>query len=359
MKALVIGNANPKIDNISAAQLYPFFDNRHLLQQELDLEFKHVQAVTISEIAQSCEGVKPDILFIRPCWRETPEKVTEIIQQIRAAHPNRKIIFIDPWDQENSRFFGVLPYVDWFLKYQRLKYLNDYYQEYIGGTIITDYLAKTWGIELNGWHVGSPVPQGYADRIMTGWSVGLDKRFKQALFRFSPWGKIRPIVKDIDVFCRMSLGSIHNQEWYGKYRKMAIAALMPLEFDYRLAVSGEFDEHKTIPSSQYFQEIKRSRIVFSPFGWGPITWRDYEAVCYHCLLIKPSMDKIDVKPDIYIPGETYVPVRWDLTDVEEKCRYYLQHWDEAQQIIKNARRAYESYYRNKEFVKTIQKIIGD
>jgi hypothetical protein len=357
MKALVVGNANPRIDNISAAQLYPFFDHRNLLKHELNLEFKHVQAVTVSEITQACKTAQVDILFIRPCWRENPENVTATIQQIRATHANQKIIFIDPWDQENSRFFSVLPYVDWFLKYQRLKHLDDYQRNYIGGTIITDYLAQDWGIELNGWHVGSPVPQGFEHRIITGWSVGIDKRFKKALFRFSPWEKIHPIVKDIDVFCRVSLGSVHNREWYGKYREMAIAALIPLESDYRLAVSGEFDEYKTIPSRQYFQEIKRSRIVFSPFGWGPITWRDYEAVCYNCLLVKPSMDQIDAKPDIYIPWETYIPVRWDLKDVEEKCRYHLQHWDEAQQIIKNARHAYESYYQNREFVKTIGKII--
>jgi hypothetical protein len=32
-------------------------------------------------------------------------------------------------------------------------------------------------------------------------------------------------------------------------------------------------------------------------------------------LLKPNMQHIETKPDIFVPWETYVPVRWDLADL--------------------------------------------
>jgi spore maturation protein CgeB len=70
------------------------------------------------------------------------------------------------------------------------------------------------------------------------------------------------------------------------------------------------------------------------------------------------MEHIETKPNIFIAGETYVPINWDFSDLAEKCHYYLQHPDEAERIIKNARRAYLNYFKNQEFVETIAKIIA-
>lgn len=358
INAIIIGNSSPKIDNISAAQLFPFFDNRAQLKERIGLNFQHIQAVTLAEIEAAAQNLQAPLAFIRPSWREEADDVIDTFQRIHAANPSLKIIFIDPWDQETSRFFGVLPYVNVFVKYQGLKDNQEYKKNLLGGTITTDFLAREWGYDLEDWHVGSEVPAGYERRIISGWGVGSDRRFKQAmlnpLFRLA-----RRRRKTIDVFCRVTVGSVKKLEWYGRYRMAAIEQLKKLEGDYTLAVSGEHEENRTTSSRQYFHEIKRSRIAFSPFGWGPTTWRDYEAICYNCLLVKPAMDRIDAKPNIYFPGETYVPVRWDLSDIEEKCRYYLTHWDEAETIINNAQQALSNYFKKREFVETIRQIIAD
>lgn len=355
MKALIAGATRSDIDNISAAQLYPFFDNRQRLRQELGLEFKVASVEKFAEIHQACrQHPDVDVLFIRPTWREDAQEAERVMRAIRQENPLKTIVFIDPFDQTSSRYFGVLPYVNWFLKYQRLKQVSDYHKPFIGGTQLTDYLAHRWNWDLSGWHVGSTVPRGYEHRIVTGWNISTIPRFKDNLLmpKFLQSHK-----KDIAVFCRLSYGPESNLEWYGKHRMEAIAALQPLATDYPLAVSGEFDETKKISSRQYFNEIKRSRIIVAPFGWGETTWRDYEAVCFGGLLIKPNMDHIDTKPDIYIPGITYVPVQWDYSDLEEKCRYYLEHPEAANQIIQNAKEAYKAYFKQGEFVRTIKRIL--
>ncbi|MBF2075582.1 MAG: glycosyltransferase family 1 protein [Synechococcales cyanobacterium C42_A2020_086] len=356
MKALLVGNAKfGKGDLISPAQLYPFFDHRQQLQQELGLTFHHVHGETFAEIEQICESADVDAFFIRPAWQEDPAAAERCLSQLRNSHPASKIIFIDPFDQVSSKFFNVLPYVDRFVKYQRLKDVS-LYPQLVGGTMITDFLAKHMGYELNGWSVTSEIPAGTEHRIVTGWNVTLIDRFKKALFARPRFWRPQP-KKDIDIFCRLSLGHKDQLEWYGQYRIDALKALEPLASRYKLAANGEFIGEKTISSRQYFNEIRRSRIAFCPFGWAETTWRDYEAICYGCLLVKPEMDHLATQPNIYIPNETYVPVRWDFQDLEEKCQYYLEHPEEANRIIANARQVYMDYFKRGEFVKTIQEFL--
>ncbi|WP_416666199.1 glycosyltransferase [Egbenema bharatensis] len=359
MKAVVIGNAKfcKHADNIPPAQLYPFSDNRQQLQYQLGLKLQFIEASTLAEIEAAYQRAEADIFFVRPAWQEDAGDVERVMKELRIKHPNALVIFIDPFDQTSSRFFGVLPYVDRFLKYQCLKDVTQYKASLLGGTVLTDTLAREQGYDLKDWHVGSKVPEGYEHRIETGWFLTVTKKFKDSLFRPAmPWERWRK--RDIDVFCHVSYGPRNNLEWYGQHRKVAIDILNQLAPDYQLSVSGDYTgERKKVSSRQYFRDIKRSRIAVSPFGWGEITWRDYEAVCYGCLLIKPSVEHIEVEPNIFSPGETYVPVRWDYSDLEEKCRYYLQHPDEANEIVRNARQAYMNYFKQNQFVRKIEQLI--
>jgi glycosyltransferase involved in cell wall biosynthesis len=358
MKAVLIGKASFKDpDSIPASQLYPFFSHRDVLRRELGLVFQHIHAHTFAEIESAAEGLKADVFFIRPAWQESPIDAERVMAKLRHQNPNAKIIFIDPFDQTSSRFFNVLPYVDRLLKYQRLKDVSAYTQPFTGGTFLTDRLTKELGYDLNNWHVGSEVPSGYESRIDTSWYLSLIPRFQRQLFRRPlPWEQ-RWHKQDIDIFCHVSYGPRNNLEWYGQHRMAAIELLKPLGSTYRLAISGEYSGERTVSTRQYFNEIKRSRIAFSPFGWGEITLRDYEAVIHGCLLVKPSVDHIDVAPNIFIPGETYVPVRWDYADLVEKCRYYLEHPDEADRIIHNAREAYKAYFNQNQFVRKIESLL--
>lgn len=369
MKAVLISNADHNIDTIASAQLDPFFLNRRQLKEDFDLIFEHRQAISIQDIikAGSIVAADTEVLFIRPDWREHAEDVVEAFKIIRAAHPSHKIICIDPWDQVSSRFFGVLPYVNKLLKYQRFKDVQKYRQNWIGGTAITDYLVNSQGYDIGDWHVGSDVPPGYENRIATGWNVVTAKRFQQTLFpsfikklENRQFGKLH---KSIDIFCHLSYNTPDNgrDDWYTRYRKTVVESLQKIgaAYNYQLAVSGEYPDHRTISSRQYFKDIRRSRIVVAPFGWGETTWRDYEAICYECLLIKPDMSHVDTSPNIYYPNETYVPVKWDFSDLEEKCAYYLANSTEQDRIIANAQRLLKDYFLQKKFSKMIGTLLAE
>lgn len=208
--------------------------------------------------------------------------------------------------------------------------------------------------ELN---TSSQVPEGHLDKILSGWNLGERKDFKRKLFI----SRLQPSIfsrKNIDVSCRVRIPQDLTNSYYGKQRILALEALEPLAEDYKLAANFEFNEVSKISSRQYKNELKRSRIALSPFGWGEQTWRDFEAICFGALLVKPSMEHIDTYPNIYIPGETYVPIEWDFSDLHEKCRFYLENPDETARIVNNARQLYINYFRGNGFVAKVHELLS-
>jgi len=341
-------------DKIVTAQQDPFVYNKRDLQQQLNLKVSLKQIPHLSQVVDFLRSDCSDVYFFMPNWQEKPAEVEAHFQTIRSLKKHEKLIFVDPFAQATTRFLDVLPYVDGFVKRQRYLDRTLYTADRPGGSIFTQYLAEQWHYVLGDWHVGSVAPTGHESRITTGWSLGVSKGFRNLLKR--PQWLSRSTKKNIDIFSRIALGNEQNT-WYFPYRLAALNALKPLAADYTIAMNQGTSSKDLVSQRQYFRELRQSRIVFSPFGWGESCWRDFEAVCYDCLLIKPSMEHLDVQPNLFIPGKTYVPVAWDLSDLESKCRYYLEHPEAAQEIVQNARRAYLDYFETKQFVTQISQLL--
>jgi hypothetical protein len=91
-----------------------------------------------------------------------------------------------------------------------------------------------------------------------------------------------------------------------------------------------------VSQPRYYAELENSKIVLSPFGWGEVCFRDFEAVLAGALLFKPDMSHVKTWPDIYIPYETYIPLDWDGNDLLEKTKRYLDDEQERKRIAENA-----------------------
>lgn len=101
-----------------------------------------------------------------------------------------------------------------------------------------------------------------------------------------------------------------------------------------------------ISKKKYLKEMKQSKTCVSPFGWGEICYRDFEAVLNGTLLIKPDMDHLETYPDIYIKDETYVPLRWDMEDQEETLHNVLNHYEKYLPYIHKAQKIYKKALNN-------------
>ena len=84
--------------------------------------------------------------------------------------------------------------------------------------------------------------------------------------------------------------------------------------------------------------MRSAKICVSPFGYGEICYRDYEAALHGCLLFKPDMSHVRSEPDIFRPFDTYVPLKWDYSDLGEKVARYVADEAERGRIVGNARR---------------------
>jgi len=74
--------------------------------------------------------------------------------------------------------------------------------------------------------------------------------------------------------------------------------------------------------------------------------RDYEAFIFGAVLLKPDMTHMSSWPDIFVPNETYVPVKWGFEDLEKRIDGLLDNDQERERIAANGQEAYRRSISN-------------
>jgi hypothetical protein len=313
----------------------PFCTHTRAIQARFGARVRLRFGVPLRGLAEAIRDC--DVAFVMTSWADSPEHVTEAIAEAHGAQTRPRIVMVDWFDQTSTPFLGVLPYVDLYAKRQVLARREWYHEPLSGGYAFTDFLDRELHVPLGDWNFGAPATSPDVHKVVPGWNFGSAPTYRRLLRLSSlvprPW-KLR----SIDVHARFSPPADASQ-WYAWYRRSAAALLTPLRRD--LAVT----ESCRIPRRRYLRELWRSKIAFSPFGWGEVCFRDFEAACLGCALVKPAMAHLSTSPDLYIPSETYIPVRWDLADLERTIRTYIARPDECRRIAGNARRRFLEYFR--------------
>jgi len=76
------------------------------------------------------------------------------------------------------------------------------------------------------------------------------------------------------------------------------------------------------------------------------------------VLLKQDMSHIATDPDIFVPGETYVPVQWDLSDMNEKVRWLVADAPARQRIARAAFDRLADYASSERFVAQMTPVLG-
>jgi hypothetical protein len=235
-----------------------------------------------------------------------------LFTRIRTDHPGARVACLDwfaPTDLRNAaRMDG---HIDLYIKKHVLRDRTYYGKPTLGDTNLTDHYAKR--LNLPEPEVRFDIPPGFLDKIVVGPSFATAPTLLPGLL-----GK-RPRVqgRSIDLHARFELG---GTPWYRAMRSEADQAVSGLA---GLSVlRGQGVHHAT-----FIAEMRHSKICISPFGYGEVCWRDYEAALTGAALVKPDMSHVETDPDIYIPWETYAPVAWDLSDFADVVQRLLR--DEA------------------------------
>jgi hypothetical protein len=245
----------------------------------------------------------------------------------------------------------LLPVVDVYAKRQVLRNPDDYGKPLEGGMVFSDFLVKKMGFQLNGWHFGSVPDPCHLGKLVVAWNLGVTPEYS-LMSRWSmhspiPW-KFRPF----DISARFALAdSGRPREWYEEYRDWSWNKIATLSGQYRLTGHGR------VPRRLYLAEMALTKLTFCPFGWGELTFRDFEAVASGSLLVKPDVGHMETRPDIFEPYVTYVPVKWDLSDLVDTVTYYLSHPKESSAIAREGLRRLAQYYKNGTFVEDFRRVL--
>ena len=291
---------------IAQTQFYPFLHHA----QRFAAHGIHFRAIPFSKLTAAILPKQLDALFLQSSYTPAPGELEGLLGGIRAARPDLKIAYFDWFAPTDIRFAErVDPWVDYYVKKALLRDRAQHIVPTVGHTILDDHYADRFG--LPNPPIAWDLPPSILGKLVLGPSFSTGPSLI-GLFegRDAPPDGPRPI----DLHARIA---VRGSPWYSAMRRESRDAVTSLFPDLRVASEG------LVPKAEFMREMEQSKLCFSPFGYGEICWRDFEAIATGAVVIKQDMSHLESDPDIYLPFETYIPVKWDLSDLDERVRAAL------------------------------------
>ncbi|MBN2346967.1 MAG: glycosyltransferase family 1 protein [Candidatus Aminicenantes bacterium] len=269
--------------------------------------------------------------------RKNEEELLAFLE--RARRGAGRIAWFDESDPAGSCDFAVIGRVDFFWKKQLFKDRGLYLRD--DPAVVRPWLDHRGLPEMAFPY--RPCPEADLPKLRVAWNIGLmDYRAlpgplapfanwlpRYALRRRPDWPR-----KAVDLHFRGRA----PESAIGAQRRLFLGRCAALREKTGIIMAGP----GLVGRRRYLKELRRSRMVLSPFGWGEICFRDFEAFAASALLLKPDLGHLETFPDVFVPGETYAPLRWDGGDLEERLRFFLQAPERAREI---AEAGYDSFAR--------------
>ena len=311
----------------SEQQFAPLFRHAAALRRRFGLVLAHmsVERALAATSLGDCEVLGLKLSFLTPA-----DEANRITRELRAKlkGSNTRFVYFDGDDDSCVQWPEALAQVDRWLKKHAFRDDSDYARRYLGKSNLTDMVSREHGYSFEDDVIRSsgPVSRTGVDKLLVGWNIALDDKIFDLVAKLPP---VDQQVRDIDVCSR---AFVKPDVWIYPLRGPLVERIEALKDRFKVLAPRE-----RVSQEQYYAEMLRSRICVSPFGYGELCWRDFEAVLCGCLLVKPSMSHVRTYPDIFVPGETYAPVKWDYSDLSEVCARYLDDEPERLRMAARAR----------------------
>ncbi len=318
------------------AFLFPLHVHRRRLA-ELGVQLRCFTRRT-PEVAE-CDALIIDSRFYAPRWTRDPGAALDELGAFAERVP--AVLYFDISDSTGWLQAQVLPFVSRYCKSQLLKDRQAYLSPVYGNRIYADYYHREFGVEDDEPVASTPVASlddlsklrvswnsGLADYSLFGPArMGLRRHLPFDWFlryprRFTPVRQPRPV----PFTCRFGVGYARATVAYQRRR-------------IREALAGRVSTDK-LSRRAYFAEMRACRAVVSPFGYGEITLKDFEALLCGALLVKPDMSHMETWPDLFRDGETMAAHRWDLSDLGEALDAALADDARREEIAERGQEAY-------------------
>ena len=330
-------------------QFTPLFENRRRIFDAFGVVFDQRPIDDVLDFGPISD--KYNAVFAKLPFEISENEAIEKIVRLRCRlSQGVKLVYFEGEDDLRLRRSALLELVDLYVKKHVFTDLNWYQEQFVDKDNLADYVATISGRPLARSAIRSsvPIPNNQINKIVAGYNMGLDERITSLFRNTRP---ATPLDKKVDVMCRAACAPDNSSYPLGK----SIAAVLePLSRrGFNVLMRGDH-----VDQAAYYNEMRSSRICVSPFGHGELCWRDFEAILMGSLLVKPDMSHVRTEPNIFIPGQTYVPVRWDYSNLAEVCARYLADDEERDRITRNAYRVLSDYYLNSGFLKCFSRLLA-
>jgi hypothetical protein len=341
-------------DSIAWPQVYPFF--------HYGKRFADRYAIRTAPFpGTGAQGLiaEADAIVVQAPVFPNGDEIERALAAIRAANPHAAISFFDWAAPTDVRFaHRVGDYVAFYAKKALLRDRGYYLHPQRGHHYLEEVFAERFDLIPD-----SPEWQYYPEIVER---LTLAPGFVTAprlLLQFEQAAPSLTNDRPIDVHARFavsSAGLVRNgrvdagrrTHWYVPMRTAARTAIAEIADRYRIAWEGK------VSRSVFQAELGQSKICFSPFGFGELCWRDVEAILAGAVLLKPSMEHLECFCDIYVPGETYVPLRWDLSDLDAAVARLLANPEERRAIAEKAFVRVREYLAGPKLGQLLDKLTG-
>ncbi|HMS96305.1 MAG TPA: glycosyltransferase [Tabrizicola sp.] len=272
------------------------------------------------------------------------EDLSSLFTRLRADHPGARIGCLDwfaPTDLRNAaRMNGE---VDFYVKKHVFRDRSRYGQPTVGDTNLTDYYNQRFGISEQRQRF--QVPPDFLKKLVVGPSFLTSPLILPDLLGTMPNTSNRAV----DLHARFETAS--GTPWYRAMRGEADAAVDRCSGLTILRGQG-------VRRSQFLAEMRASKVCLSPFGYGEVCWRDYEAIQCGAVLVKPDMSHVETDPDIFVPWETYVPVAWDMADLRDVLDRLLSDSALRNRIASKAFQTLQDWLRSNAFARRMGLVLN-
>ena len=324
------------LNQITFAQVFPFIFYAPEFRALHNCEFRFFSIQGLLE-GQQPKIASADRILIMPWFQADRGQLTRALAVLRKASPSAAISFVDSFAHNDLRLVSDLgDDIAFYIKKSLFRDRSLFLRSHQGDTNLTEFYGALYGLDQP--HPDWVVPEAFLGKLRLGPTFFTAPRFLRPFD-----GGVQPAFRDRPIDLHMRLGT-KGSGWYGAMRSHAVQAAM--------AVPGVVrSSTEAISYRKYVAELKSSKTCFSPFGYGEICWRDIEAFAYGAVLIKPDMGHLETSPDIYVPGVTYLPVKWDFSDLQEVVAMALGSPDLCQSIAHEAHRRISDYLNTAQFVR--------
>jgi hypothetical protein len=323
-------------NRISISEVYPFIHYAEAFRRRYNAEIKlRNVARAIADPSTILKGA--DIIIAQTWFRIGETELRRLLEALRASAPGGVIAFLDSFAPSDIRLASAVnDYVDFYLKKTFLKDRTRYRRETYGDTVLSDFYGPLYGIDLKPTLWRAPAEFFSKLRLFPNFftAPALIHEFERPM-RAPLKGRT------IDLHARIAEGASAGP--YTAMRKDATAKISALK-ELR-CVTGA-----TVDRDTFMAEMRNSKLCFSPFGYGEICWRDFEAIAAGAVFVKPSMDHLESAPDLYVAGETYAPIKWDMTDLGDVVARLLADDPERERIATTAFNKISDYVCEERFV---------